>query len=352
MYKWVDRVQGERIRPVYVTPIASIVPEKNNWLITELGSRITVYVDALKDNLSGTLTCSAPKGWMISPPSYSVEGMKRDERRAFTFQYIGNNHPEPGSLQFMFANLEAKSKVTMHTIDYPHIMPQAYYTPAEVKLVPLDVQVNAKTVGYIKGAGDLVPEALAQLGVNVEMIDPATAKAEDLARFDAIVTGIRAYNTTQAMKSFNAALFTYVEKGGTLVVQYNTQSSDMVLPDSLIGPYPFKITRDRVTVEEAPPTFLKPNDPLLNTPNKITTADFDGWIQERGLYFLGELDPHFTPLIAWNDPGEDPLNGALVTCDYGKGRYVYTSISFFRELPAGVPGAYRLLANLISKRER
>ncbi len=174
---------------------------------------------------------------------------------------------------------------------------------------------------------------------------------EDLSRYDAIVTGIRAYNTVEAMKTFNAVLMKYVENGGTLVCQYNTKSSDMMLPDSLFGPYPFKLTRDRVTVEEAPPTFLAPEHPLLNTPNKITTADFDGWVQERGLYFCGSLDPHYTPLIAWNDPGEQPLNGGLITCDYGKGRYVYTGISFFRELPAGVPGAYRLFANLIGRRQ-
>jgi hypothetical protein len=148
-----------------------------------------------------------------------------------------------------------------------------------------------------------------------------------------------------------------VEDGGTLVIQYNTTPrfsvsgvADFVTDPATLGPYPFKITRDRVTVEEAPPTFLDPKHPLLNTPNKITAADFEGWVQERGLYFLGDLDPHYTPLIAWNDPGEQPLNGGLVTCDHGKGRYVYTGISFFRQLPAGVPGAYRLFANLISKR--
>ncbi|MEO8588753.1 MAG: PIG-L family deacetylase [Flavobacteriales bacterium] len=350
MYKWVDRVAGERIRPVYVTPIASIVPEKNIWLITELGGMLTVHVDALKDNLSGTLTCSAPKGWMISPPSYNMEGMKRGERRSFTFQHVGSNNPQPGSLEFVFTSADGKSNKTMHEIDYPHIMPQVYYTPADVKMVPLDVKVNASLVGYIKGAGDEVPQALEQLGVAVEMIDPSTATLQALGKYDAIVTGIRAYNTVEAMKTFNATLLQYVKNGGTLVCQYNTRSSDMMLPDSLMGPYPFKLTRDRVTVEEAPATFLTPTHPLLNTPNKITATDFEGWVQERGLYFTGSLDPHYTPLIAWNDPGEQPLNGALISCDYGKGRYVYTGISFFRELPAGVPGAYRLFANLISRR--
>ncbi len=353
VYKWVDRVDGERIRPVYITPVASIVPERNTWLIQELGSSIDVDVVALTDNLSGTLACSAPKGWIVTPTSVGIQGMKRDERRSFTFQHTGSNKPEPGMLQFLFTSADGqhKSNKTLHEIDYPHIMPQVYYTPAEVKMIPLDVKTTAKTVGYIKGAGDDVPQAIEQLGATVDFIEPATATLESITKYDAIVVGIRAYNNNQGMKRFNPVLMKYVENGGTVVVQYTTRTSDMVLPDSLIGPYPFKLTRDRVTVEEAPPTFLDAKHPLLNTPNTITTADFDGWVQERGLYFCGSLDPHYTPLIAWNDPGEQPLNGGLITCDYGKGRYVYTGISFFRELPAGVPGAYRLFANLISKRE-
>ena len=352
VFKWVDRVDGERIRPVYVTPVASIVTERTTWLIQELGSSINVDVVALTDNLSGTLSCSAPKGWTVSPTSVAVDPMKRDEHRTFTFQHTGSDKPEPGMLQFLFTSEDGQSKSnkTLHEIDYPHIMPQVYYTPAEVKMIPLEVKTTAKTVGYIKGAGDEVPQAIEQLGVKVDIVDPATASLESLKKYDAIVTGIRAYNTTKELAELNPVLMKYVEQGGTLVCQYNTKSSDMVLPDSLFGPYPFKLTRDRVTVEEAPPTFLAKDHPLLNTPNKIAMSDFDGWVQERGLYFCGSLDPHYTPLIAWNDPGEQPLNGGLITCDYGKGRYVYTGISFFRELPAGVPGAYRLFANLISGR--
>ena len=352
-YKWVDRVDGERIRPVYVTPVASVIPEKTTWLIKENGGIINVSVEALTDDLSGTLSCSAPKGWLITPPSCNVGPLKRGERATFTFMHQGSNQPQPGSLKFLFTSADGQSKSNkgLHEIDYPHIMPQVYYTPAEVKLVPLQVETTAKTVGYIKGAGDEVPQAIEQLGATVDFLEPATATLETISKYDAIVVGIRAYNNNQGMKRFNPVLMRYVENGGTVVVQYTTRTSDMVLPDSLIGPYPFKLTRDRVTVEEAPPTFLAKDHPLLNTPNKIASADFDGWVQERGLYFCGSLDPHYTPLIAWNDPGEQPMNGGLITCDHGKGRYVYTGISFFRQLPAGVPGAYRLFANLISKRE-
>ncbi|MBL0128745.1 MAG: PIG-L family deacetylase [Flavobacteriales bacterium] len=375
-YKWVDRVDGERIRPVYITPVASIIP-KTNILIARGGTQtIEVEVEALTDDLYGQLTAIAPKGWKFSDHSRALDVAipgsapvsmgsvplpenrsavdvyvaRRNERESFTFRLTPSTNAEAGVITFAFSGPKGKADRTLHEIDYPHIMPQVYYTPAEVKLIPLDVKVNAQRVGYIKGAGDDVPQAIERLGVAVEMVDPSTATLESIAKYDAIVVGIRAYNTEKAMAAFNPTLMRYVESGGTVVAQYNTRSSDMVLPDSLFGPYPFKLTRDRVTVEEAPPTFLDPKHPLLNSPNTITVADFDGWVQERGLYFCGSLDPHYTPLIAWNDPGEEPLNGGLITCDYGKGRYVYTGISFFRELPAGVPGAYRLFANLISNR--
>jgi hypothetical protein len=145
-------------------------------------------------------------------------------------------------------------------------------------------------------------------------------------------------------------LLAWVEQGGTLLVQYNTSGSDLVMDAKRIGPYPFSLTRQRVTVEEAPATFLAPDHALMNVPNKLGPADFDGWVQERGLYFAGDLDAQYTALIAWNDPGEKPLDGGLIACDYGKGRFVYTGISLFRQLPAGVAGSYRLLANLIARR--
>ena len=349
-YKWVDRVDGERIRPVYITPVASIIPKTEILVATGGTQTIEVEVEALTDSLTGQINITLPEGWGTTKDLKVVNIAKRNERQSFTFQLMPGEKAKGGAVQFEFSGPKGKADRTLHEIDYPHIMPQVFYTPAEVKLIPLDVKVNAKRVGYIKGAGDDVPQAIERLGVTVDMIDPSTATLESISKFDAIVVGIRAYNTEKAMAHFNPVLMKFVENGGTVVAQYNTMSRDMMLPDSLIGPYPFKLSRDRVTVEEAPPTFLDPKHPLLNSPNKITLADFEGWVQERGLYFVGERDPKYTALISWNDPGEDPMDGALVTCDYGKGRYVYTGISFFRELPAGVAGAYRLWANLISKK--
>lgn len=357
MYRWVDRVAGERIRPVYITPVASVIPKVNNLIARGGTQTIEVEVEALTDSLTGKLNVTLPEGWGTTKDIKLVNIAQRNERQTITFQLMPSANAKAGAAKFEFVGPKGTADRTLHEIDYPHIMPQVYYTPAEVKLVPLDVKTTAKTVGYIKGAGDDVPQALEQLGVTVEMIDPALITAESLKKFDAIVAGIRAYNTVKSLKQAQPTLMKYVEDGGTLVVQYNTSPrfglsgvEDFVIDPATLGPYPMKITRDRVTVEEAPPTFLAPKHPLLNTPNKITAADFDGWVQERGLYFLRDFEEHYTPLIAWNDPGEEPMNGGLVTCDHGKGRYVYTGISFFRQLPAGVPGAYRLFANLISPR--
>jgi len=355
-YKWVDRVAGERIRPVYVTPVASVIPKSDVLIATGGTQSITVEVEALTDSLTGQLNVTLPEGWGTTKDLKLVNIAKRNERQSFTFQLMPMDNAKGGPVKFEFSGPKGKADRTLHEIDYPHIMPQVYYTPAEVKLVPLDVKTTAKRVGYVKGAGDDVPQAMEQLGVAVEFIEPASAKLEELRKYDAIVTGIRAYNATKGMKELHPLLLQYVEQGGTLIVQYNTTprffsgASDFQIDPATLGPHPFTIGRGRVTVEEAPPTFLDPKHPLLNTPNTITAADFDGWVQERGLYFASDFGTNYTPLIAWNDPGEEPLNGALIVADHGKGRFIYTGISFFRQLPAGVPGAYRLFANLISKR--
>jgi hypothetical protein len=362
IHKWVDRVAGERIRPVYITPVASVIP-KTDVLIARGGPQtITVEVEALTDSLTGQLSMTPPPGWIASRDAWPVNLTKRNERQVFTFSLKLESGAQPGAAKFTFSGPKGKADRTLHEIDHPHIMPQVYYTPAEVKLVPLEITTTAKRVGYVKGAGDEVPQALEQLGVVVEFIDASTGSAgqpslEELKKYDAIVTGIRAYNATKGMKELHPLLLQYVEQGGTLIVQYNTTPrfsvsgvEDFQIDPATLGPHPFKITRDRVTVEEAPPTFLDPKHPLLTTPNAITAKDFEGWVQERGLYFAGELGDKYTPLIAWNDPGEQPLTGGLITCDHGQGRFIYTGISFFRQLPAGVPGAYRLFANLISPR--
>lgn len=206
--------------------------------------------------------------------------------------------------------------------------------------------MGGKQIGYLPGAGDLIPESLQQIGYQVSILSESEVMNSDLSRFDAIITGVRAYNVSERLSLMQPKLMQYVNKGGTLLVQYNVNNPLLV---QNIGPYPFKISRDRVTDENAHVTLLAKDHPVLNFPNKITQKDFEGWIQERGLYFTADADAGYTRILSMNDPGETPKDGSLLVADYGNGRFVYTSLVFFRELPAGIPGAYRLFVNLITK---
>jgi hypothetical protein len=233
-------------------------------------------------------------------------------------------------------------------VAYPHIETHYIYAPAASKVEVFDVRSRVTSVGYVDGAGDRVAEALEQMGIAVTHLSDDDLASGDLSRFPAIVLGIRAYTARGVLASANPRLLDYVNRGGTLVVQYNRSNE---VPNIQIGPFPFTMTSNnnfRVTREDAPMRILDPEHPAFNTPNRITERDFEGWVQERGTYFLSQWDARYTPLLSSNDPGDQPLNGGLVAGQYGKGTYVYTGYVFFRELPAGVPGAYRLFANLIS----
>jgi len=350
-YESVDRLKGEQRQTFEVVPPVSLFASPSVLMVHDTSATAHIGVEAYTDLDHANFICELVADWDIEPAKQPLGAMKAGDRKGAEFAMIprGATRATTPTLR-MDVGHAGPTNLTRRIIQYDHIPTRSWYTTATLRAVPVDVKVNDTRVGYIMGAGDEVPQALQQLGITTDLIDPATATLQSLSKYDAIVTGIRAYNVDQALKGLNPVLMQYVKNGGTLVDQYTTQSQDMVLPDSLIGPYPFTITRDRVTVEEAPPTFLDPKNPLMTTPNVITMKDFDDYVQERGTYFLGDLDPHYKALIAWNDPGEAPLNGALVMCDYGKGRFVYTGIGFFRQLPAGVPGAYRLFANLIAKR--
>ena len=248
----------------------------------------------------------------------------------------------------------------MELIEYPHIPTQGIFPPADLKLVRADIRVTAHKIGYIMGAGDDMPDALRQLGLDVTLLSQSDLEQGDLSRFDAIVAGIRAYNVRPDVKANEPRLMEYVRNGGTYIVQYQSGEggrggpggqNQASIPQSNIGPYPITIPGGnsyRVTVEEAPVTFPHPDSPLLEKPNRITPKDFEGWVQERGLLFATKWDPQYQTVLASGDPGEKPLEGGELWTRYGKGVYIFTSYSWFRQLPAGVPGAYRLFANLLS----
>jgi hypothetical protein len=230
-------------------------------------------------------------------------------------------------------------------ISYPHIGVQTLMPSAEAKLVRADIRKKGDRIGYIPGAGDDVPESLRQIGYTVKILSEPEITAKNLSQFSAVVLGIRAYNTQDRISNWLPELFDYVKQGGVVIAQYNTLAE---LRTEQFGPFPLEISRNRVTDENAEVRILAPNHPLMTTPNKITSKDFEGWVQERGLYFPNKWDPDWTPILSSNDPKEKPLDGGLLVAKFGKGFFVYTSYSWFRQLPAGVPGAYRLFANMLS----
>ncbi|HTS44430.1 MAG TPA: hypothetical protein VMH01_08550, partial [Puia sp.] len=265
--------------------------------------------------------------------SYSAEPLKK-ESAVFYSSLVRDENGKPDSLK------------ELKTISYDHIPRIDYFRDSKAKFVITDVRIEGTKIGYIEGAGDKVPEALQQMGYEVIFLKEKDILPGNLRQFDAIIAGVRAYDVHDWLFSKYDVLMNYVNEGGNLIVQYNR--NNLGSTKIKIGPYPFAIANIRVTDEKAKVSFLQPTHPVLNYPNKISDKDFDGWIQERGIYFAGETDPNYQAVFSMHDPGESGQNGSLIVADYGKGKFVYTGLVFFRELPAGVPGAYRLMANIIA----
>jgi hypothetical protein len=263
-----------------------------------------------------------------------------------TVTYTGTGH-KPSSL-LIRAECDGKTyDYETIRIEHDHIPPILYQKESRVQLLPVDLKSLVKKIAYLEGAGDEVAECLRAAGFDVTILTGNMIMSEPLRNYEAIITGIRAFNTVDHIEQYHQKLMDYVKDGGALIVQYNTNNFiSRVSP--LIGPHPFNISRERVTDETAEVNFLKPDHSLLNFPNKISKSDFDGWIQERGLYFAEVPSKNYETLISWNDPGEKPLEGAIIYAPHGNGTFIYTGISFFRQLPAGVPGAFRLLVNFIN----
>ncbi|WP_234734025.1 PIG-L family deacetylase [Tellurirhabdus bombi] len=342
-HKVVDPVDGEVYRPFEIRPeVTANLAEKVYVFADNQPKTVEIILKANRTAVSGSMTLEVPAGWRVEPTSvpFSIQD-KYQETRAMVKVYPAAAASE-GTIRAVLKTSNGTFSTAIRTISYKHIPAQTYFPPAEARLVKLDVKVTAKQIGYIMGAGDEVPIALRQMGCTVTLLGPNDL-AKDLSQYDAIVVGIRAYNTEEWLRNYQARLMDYVKEGGTAIVQYVTPGVRTPM-----GPYPFKIDRDRVTEEDAKMTFLNPQHPLLNTPNKITQNDFTGWVQERGLYFAVDWDKAYEPVFSANDTGEAPKQGSLIYAKYGKGHFMYTGLVFFRELPAGVPGAYRLFANMIS----
>jgi LmbE family N-acetylglucosaminyl deacetylase len=354
-YVWNDPVAGERRRPLEVLPPATLNPAESNLMFPDATPRnLTIVVRASRNSVAGTVTPQPPQGFQIEPSSLPFKLGEAGTEQTLTFRVKppdlapGESSTATGILKLQ-GSLQGGGSLdrSLVRIDYPHIPTQTLTPLAQVKLVRFNMRRAFKRVGYIPGAGDEVPAALRQVGYDVTTLSDAALANEALDSFDAIVVGVRAFNTNESLPRFHQRLMDYVSGGGTLIAQYNTQNRISRITGQ-IGPWPFNISQDRVTDERASVDALDPQNPILHVPNWITDADFKDWVQERGLYFADTWDEHYKPVFSLHDPGESAKKGALLIGAYGKGRFVYTGLAFFRQLPAGVPGAYRLFANLLA----
>jgi len=346
LFRWTDQVQGEQYRPFEVRPRVTVQIEDGVKIFPGEGPQtVKIRLRSHSKNIAGTVRLKGMDGWRVAPAGLPFSLAGKYDEGVVSFEIS-----PPKNAQETVLTAEAGLggefiSRAMVEISYPHIYRQVYFPESRVRVVKLDVKTRGKRIGYIMGAGDEVADGLRHLGLEVTMLSDEMLDTIDLSSFDAIVAGVRAYNTRDRLKSANRRLLDYVERGGTLVVQYNVASGALA---GLIGPYPLAIGRDRVTVESAPVTFPVPGHALLTFPNKITSKDFEGWVQERGLYFASSWDEKYEAILSSHDPGEADRTGGLLYARYGKGVFIYTAYAWFRQLPAGVPGAFRIFANLIS----
>lgn len=346
VYKYNDNVKGEMYNFLDIVPvITSTIQDKVLLFPNAKPKYVGVTLKSGKDAVKGDLKLDLPKEWKVTPESIPFQLDKKGMEQTVYFEIT-----PPAQMSEIvakgIATIDGKSyDKEQIIINYDHITKQQVLKTAEVKCIRIDLKTNQEKIAYIMGAGDEVPQSLSQMGYQVTIVTPEEITPEKLDSFDVVMTGVRAYNTVKTLAYKQNILFDFVKNGKTMIVQYNTAGS-LVTPN--IAPYPLKVSNDRVTDENAEVRFLAPNHPALNYPNVITQNDFKGWTQEQGLYYPKDFDKNFVPILSSNDKGESPKDGALLIAPYGKGNYIYTGLSFFRELPEGVSGAYKLLSNLIS----
>jgi LmbE family N-acetylglucosaminyl deacetylase len=345
-YRTVDPVAGELRQPLVIAP--PVFTDFSNHVLmfaTNQAKSIPVRVTAATGPINGQLKLTAPDGWHVDPAAVQIDLKGANAEAMATFTVTPPEQDSEGRLRAIASIDGREYSFGRVRISYPHIGVHTLMPTAEVKVVRADIRKKGERLGYIPGAGDDVPESLQQIGYTVKMLSDADITAKNLKQFSAVVLGIRAYNTNDRISTWLPELFAYVKNGGVAIAQYNTTAD---LKTKEMAPYSLEISRDRVTDENAEVRILATNHPLATTPNKITSKDFEGWVQERGLYFPNKWDPAWTPILSCNDPKEKPLDGGLLVAKSGKGFFIYTSYSWFRQLPAGVPGAYRSFANMVS----
>lgn len=346
LYKWNDSVKGEQYQPFPIVPDISISLSQNAYISAGKQSKdVAVTIVADRDSVAGEIRLNLPEGWSITPQQHTFSLEKRDQQAIFVFKVTPQKNAVDGNA-LCYAMI--KNKRFDHQViklAYDHIPHQNVLVPSEAKLVNLDITVPKKRIAYIMGTGDEIPQSLREIGIQVDILSEADLKTVDYNNYDAVVCGVRAFNALADLALLQNRIIDYVKMGGTWIVQHNTRFGYQV---KNIGPYPFTAQgRSRISEEDTPVKILEPTNPVMNYPNKITLHDFDGWVQERGTYLAETWDKNFVPLLSGHDAGEMPQDGGLLYSTYGKGIYIYTAMSWFRQLPAGVPGAYRIFVNMI-----
>ena len=347
IYKFNDPVKGEVYQSFEIVPPVSSSIASDVIIFNEFSPKeIPVKIKAFKDNVKGVAVLKVPENWTIKPDNIPFEILNKGDEKRVVFYITPSIDQSEGYIKSVIKSEGKEYSNSLIEINYDHIPKQTVLLPAEAKVVRLDLVKKGNTIGYIKGAGDEVPKYLQQIGYKVTIIDPVSITKNSLKKYDAVIIGIRAYNTVEALKLKQETILDYVKNGGNVIVQYNTNHRLKV--EENLAPFSLHLSRDRVTDENAKVKFLAPHHEIMNYPNKINDQDFEGWVQERGLYFPDKWAKEFTPILSFHDKGESAKNGSLLVAKYGEGYYIYTGLSFFRELPAGVPGAYKLLTNMIS----
>lgn len=342
--RYAERDQGEIYEPFEILPkVTTKLKEKVLLFSDSLPKKVTVEVRAGANFINGNVSLNVPENWKIEPAFHYFDIQQKNNKQLVEFLVFPPKNQQEGMLKAVATINEKEYSKELIEINYNHIPKQAVLLNSEAKIVRLNIEKVGDKIGYIKGAGDLIPESLRQIGYQVEELNPSEISENTLQKYDAIVVGIRAYNVIDELKFKQKFLLEYVQNGGNLIVQYNTNRGVDVG-----APYTLTLSRDRVTDEFSEVIFLDESHEILNFPNKITQDDFKGWTQERGLYFPNSWSEEYTPIFSMNDKGETPKKGSLLIAKYGKGNYIYTGLSFFRELPSGVSGAYKLFANMLS----
>ncbi|MBK7683279.1 MAG: hypothetical protein IPJ26_12815 [Bacteroidetes bacterium] len=354
-FKETDPVRGELIHPLIISPLLTGNLSENKSIFVNDQSKsyeLNLQYWGATDTTITIQSNISNDDWMSSFKDTTIQFKANSTPFTLRFSIQPKGETSKNSTTtFSFKTANGKSNVLQGntSINYNHIPRITWFPKLQIDLQKVDIKIGSKNILYIKGAGDEVASSLRKIGFVVEEVNAIALHGMELKKYDAIITGIRAYNTDDELANLYQPLFKYMEDGGTFIVQYNTNSN--LHPSTFKTPYPFSIGRNRVTDELAKVTFTQPNDPIFNSPNKLTEKDFDGWVQERGLYFASKIDSNYTNLILMNDKEDSPQEGSLIRCQYGKGKFIYTGLSFFRQLPAGVPGAYRLFANMIGQKK-